>query len=63
MSAAIDTSPAPMAPVFATRLSPGRPVRSAPAASSDEPPARPPRKKYPAMSRASQTGGLMMDLP
>ncbi len=46
--------PAASAPVFAARLSPGRPVRSAPAASRDDPAsASPPRKKYPARSTSS----------
>ena len=62
-SAASDSVPAAQRAGLRDPAQPGRPVRSAPAASSDEPPASPPRKKYPAMSRASQTGGLSTGLP
>src|SRR5215471_599541 len=44
-SASMDRAAAPNAPDLAARLSDGRPVRSAPAASRDEPPARPPRNR------------------
>ncbi len=63
MSAAAERDTAAREDTFIAAASVGRPVSWAPAASTDPAPARPPRKKYPAMSRAAQEGALMTGRP
>src|ERR1700733_10452962 len=54
---------APSAPTLATRASSPYPDTSAPAASTDEAPARPPRNRYPGTSGTRQTGSLITGRP
>jgi hypothetical protein len=60
--ATIDTVRAAMAPRRPQRRSVGRPVRSAPAAISEDPAASPPAKRYVGMS-ASHGDGLTIGRP
>ncbi len=63
MSAAADRETAVSEETFIAVAVRPRPVRCAPAATTEPAPARPPRKKYPAMSRAAQEGALMTGRP
>ncbi len=62
-SAAVDRETPAREEIFIAVAVVVRPVAWAPAASTDPAPARPPRKKYPAMSRARQAGALMTGRP
>ncbi|GFH80439.1 hypothetical protein Sgou_51090 [Streptomyces gougerotii] len=58
MRAAVEREMAPSEVIFRPVAVRQRPVAWAPAAKTEPAPARPPRKKYPAMSVARQDGGL-----
>ncbi len=63
MSAAVERETAASEETFMARAVVVRPVSCAPAASTEPAPASPPRKKYPAMSRAAQDGALITGRP
>jgi hypothetical protein len=63
ISAANETVTAALAHNRARPARRGRAEASAAAARIEEAPARPPQNRYPAISRSSQTGGLMIGRP